>query len=250
MAVKHTRWLGHAWRHLDSCASTNDEAAAWARAGAPAGAVVVAAQQTRGRGRLGRRWHSPAGDNLYFSVVLRPPLRAHQVPPLSLAAGVAVAETSAEFAVAPALKWPNDVQVGDGKKVAGILAEMSSDGERVQHVVLGIGVNLNGTSFPDEIAATATSLALARGGQPVALDAFAAALCARLENWHDCLVASGPATIVKAWKRFAHFFGRRLTVSAGTDTFTAVAEDLDDEGALLLLRDDGSRTRVIAGEIT
>ncbi len=121
-----TDWLGRAWRHLPTTGSTNDEAAAWARAGAPAGAVVVADAQTRGRGRLGRRWHSPSGASLYFSVVLRPPLPPHRVPPLTLAAGVAVAEALTALDITPQLKWPNDVLL-DGKKVAGILTEMSSD---------------------------------------------------------------------------------------------------------------------------
>jgi BirA family biotin operon repressor/biotin-[acetyl-CoA-carboxylase] ligase len=106
-----TAWLGRAWKHLPSTGSTNDEAAVWARAGAPAGAVVVADEQTRGRGRLGRKWHSPPGESLYLSVVLRPPLPPHRVPPVTLAAGVAVAEALIQFDLSPALMWPNDVQL-------------------------------------------------------------------------------------------------------------------------------------------
>ncbi|HEY2749156.1 MAG TPA: biotin--[acetyl-CoA-carboxylase] ligase, partial [Polyangia bacterium] len=144
-----TAWLGRAWRHLPRVGSTNDEAAAWARAAtaAPHGAVVVADAQDAGRGRLGRKWHSPQGESLYLSVVLRPPLPPHRVPPLTLAAGIAVAEALVAYEVTPALKWPNDVQL-DGKKVAGILTEMSADLDRVHHLVVGIGVNLNGRAFP------------------------------------------------------------------------------------------------------
>jgi BirA family biotin operon repressor/biotin-[acetyl-CoA-carboxylase] ligase len=240
-------WLGRAWRHFASCSSTNDEAAAWARAGAPAGAVVVADAQERGRGRLGRRWHSPPGASLYLSVVLRPPLLPHRVPPLTLAAGVAVAETLAEYDVAPALKWPNDVQLG-GKKVAGILTEMSCELDRVQHIVVGIGVNLNVTAFPDELSAIATSLAHERGS-PVERAAFAARLCAHLEGWHDRFLADGAPAVVAGWKRFAAFFGRRITVTSGRDVIAGIAEDLDGEGALLLRRDDGDLARVISGEV-
>lgn len=247
-----TVWLGRAWRHLPSTGSTNDEAAAWARAGAPAGAVVVADEQTKGRGRLGRRWHSPPGESLYFSVVLRPPLPPHRVPPLTLAAGVAVAEALVEALApspaSPALKWPNDVLV-DGKKVAGILTEMSADLDRVHHLVVGIGVNLNARAFPDEIAAIATSVAIARG-EPVSRADFAAGLCARLEYWVDRFVAEGAPAIAVAWKQHARFFGTRVRVTAGRDVVEGVAEDLDDDGALRLRLDDGRATRIVAGEVT
>jgi BirA family biotin operon repressor/biotin-[acetyl-CoA-carboxylase] ligase len=243
-----THWLGRAWRHLPTTGSTNDEAAAWARAGAPAGAVVVADAQTRGRGRLGRRWHSPPGASLYFSVVLRPPLPPHRVPPLTLAAGVAVAEALTALDITPQLKWPNDVLL-DGKKVAGILTEMSSDLDRVHHVVVGIGVNLNTRDFPEELAAIATSAALVRG-LPVVRADFAAALCARLEHWVDRFVAEGASVVATAWKQHARIFGRRVRVTAGRDVIEGVAEDLDDDGALRLRLDDGRTTRVIAGEVT
>jgi BirA family biotin operon repressor/biotin-[acetyl-CoA-carboxylase] ligase len=243
-----TAWLGRAWRYVASIGSTNDEAAAWARAGAPAGAVVVADEQTRGRGRLGRRWHSPAGESLYYSVVLRPPLPPHRVPPLTLAAGVAVAEALLGLDVTPQLKWPNDVLL-DGKKVAGVLTEMSSDLDRVHHVVVGIGVNLNTIEFPDELAAIATSVALARGAAVARAD-FAAALSARLEHWFDHFVSDGSAAVVTAWKQHARFFGRRVRVTAGRDVLEGVADDLDDDGALRLRLDDGRLTRVIAGEVT
>jgi len=242
-----TAWLGRAWRHEASVASTNDEAAAWARAGAPAGAVVVADEQTRGRGRLGRRWHSPPGASLYLSAVLRPPLAPHRVPPLTLAAGVAVAEALVAFDVVPALKWPNDVLL-DGKKVAGILTEMSADLDRVHHVVVGIGVNLNVDAFPEELTAIATSLQIARGA-PVSRAEFAAALCARLEHWVDQFVADGAAAVVAAWKQHARFFGKRVSVTAGRDRMDGIAEDLDDDGALKLRLDDGRTIRVVAGEL-
>lgn len=243
-----TAWLGRVWRHLPTIGSTNDEAAAWARAGAAAGAVVVADEQTRGRGRLGRHWHSPPGESLYLSVVLRPPLPPHRVPPLTLAAGVAVAEALLVFDVTPQLKWPNDVQL-DGKKVAGILTEMSADIDRVHHLVVGIGVNLNGRQFPDELAAIATSVVLARGAA-VGRAEFAAVLCARLEDWLNQFVADGAAPVVAAWKQHARFFGRRVVVTAGRDRLEGVAEDLEEDGALRLRTDDGRTVRVVAGEVT
>ncbi|MDB4968693.1 MAG: BirA bifunctional protein [Myxococcales bacterium] len=242
-----TGWIGRAWKHLPSTGSTNDEAAAWARAGAPAGAVVVADEQTKGRGRLGRKWHSPPGESLYLSVVLRPPLPPHRVPPVTLAAGVAVAETLLAFEVTPSLKWPNDVQL-DGKKVAGILTEMSADIDRVHQLIVGIGVNLNARVFPEEIAAIATSVARVRGST-VGRAEFAGVLCARLERWVTQFVAEGAAPVVAAWKQHARFFGARVKVTSGRDRFEGVAEDLEDDGALRVRLDDGRAVRVVAGEV-
>src|SRR5262245_13905869 len=156
-----TTWLGQAWRWLPRCGSTNDEAHAWARARAPHGAVVVTEIQERGRGRQGRIWHASPGDGLAMSVVLRLPLAPNRLPPLTLVAGVALAETVARHDVTPRLKWPNDILV-NGKKLAGILTELGGD-----FVVVGVGVNLNAETLPDEIAAIATTLRRERGGRPV-----------------------------------------------------------------------------------
>jgi BirA family biotin operon repressor/biotin-[acetyl-CoA-carboxylase] ligase len=240
-----TAWLGRAWRYVARCGSTNDEAAAWARAGAPTGAVVVASAQEAGRGRLGRRWHSPPDENLYFSVVLRPPLPPSRLPPLTLAAGVALVEAMARVDVAARLKWPNDLVV-DGRKVAGLLAEMSCQGARVERVVLGIGVNVDASQFPDELCAT--SLRLARGA-PVDGALFAASLCQRLEAWHDRFVADGAAPVVQAWRAAALPFGKRVTVSSCAERLSGVALDLDEDGALLLRLDDGRVERITAGDV-
>ena len=241
-----TRRIGRALRFLPSCASTNDEAAAWARAGAPSGAVVIADQQSRGRGRFGRTWHSPPGDDLYFSTVLRPSLPPRAAPPLTLAVAVALAEAVASQGVEPELKWPNDLLL-DGKKAAGILTEMVATVERVEFVVVGIGVNLNARHFPDELSARATSIALA-AGRPVERAPFCAELCARLEDWYERFVDGGARPIADAWKRHARLFGKPIAVDNGRARVQGVAEDLDEEGALLV-RSDGKLVRVVAGEI-
>src|SRR5438034_8511169 len=145
--------LSGGWRRvhwLEEVDSTQRVARELARAGAPEGTTVIAERQTAGRGRLGRQWHSPAGVNLYCSIVLRPPLAPSAVPRLALVAGVAVAAAVEEEAgLRPGIKWPTDVLPG-GRTVAGILVEMDSEVERVHHVIAGIGVNLNAprTAFP------------------------------------------------------------------------------------------------------
>lgn len=256
-ALLHTRRFGRAARLLPTCASTSDEAGVWARAQggerAPEGAVVIADAQTRGRGRLGRTWFSPPGESLYLTLLLRPTLAPHRAPPLSLVAGVALAETIEALGLHPELKWPNDLLL-DGRKVAGILTEMATSGSGIEHVLLGIGVNLHGIAFPDELAGRATSLALALAASSSAhaapsRDAFAASLLDHLEVWYDRFLAAGPQVVVAAWKRRARRLGTRITVHSGNEHLEGLAEDVDDEGALWLRKDDGTRVRVVAGEI-
>ena len=264
-----TRNFGRVARLLDRCGSTNDEAAAWARAAlgdqgagrAPEGAVVIAAEQSGGRGRLGRRWHSPPGESLYLSLVLRPRIAPHLAPPLALVAAVALAEAVEAAGAAPELKWPNDVLL-DGRKLAGILIEMATSGATqghviehvIEHVIVGIGVNLRTTVFPEELGGRATSLALALPGlstDDARLDplAFGAALLGYLEVWYHRFLDEGPAPVVAAWKRRARLLGRHVTVHSGNEHHSGVAEDLDPDGALVLRLDSGARLRVVAGEI-
>lgn len=252
------RWL----RVLPSCESTSDEAARWARGqaaglpAAPEGAVVIAEAQSRGRGRLGRTWHSPPGESLYLSLVLRPAgrLSPEQAPPLTLLAAVAVAEAVEGLGAAPALKWPNDVLL-DGRKVAGILTEMATSGAGIEHLVVGIGVNLDSRHFPAELAGRATSVALALGHPPEARidrQAFAAALLGRLEAWYlDFLGAGGdgPARVVAAWRQRAHQLGQRIEVASGTETVRGKNLGPAHDGALELAGDNGTVRRVVAGEI-
>ena len=170
--------IGEPRRILAECASTNDEAAAWARQGAPEGAVVIADAQTRGRGRQGRSWHSPPGAALYFSTVLRPKLPLPKLPPLTLAVGVALAETVTALGVPARLKWPNDVLV-EGKKLAGILTESATQGGRLEHVIVGIGVNLSVEEFPQGVNAISLHEFC-----DISRDEFVSALCERLDAWY------------------------------------------------------------------
>ena len=150
------------------CGSTNDVAAAEARAGAPEGLLVTADEQTDGRGRMGRTWHAPAGANLTFSLLLRPRRPAAEIPPITLLAGgaLAVAVRGLGLGIDARVKWPNDLMVGTGpsrRKLAGILTEATTEGDRIGHVVVGIGLNVNAVDFPPELAAKATSLRRERG---------------------------------------------------------------------------------------
>ncbi|MEO8706880.1 MAG: biotin--[acetyl-CoA-carboxylase] ligase, partial [Kofleriaceae bacterium] len=147
------RWLGIRRIELATCASTNDEAARLARAGANHGTVVIAREQTAGRGRSGRVWASPANTGLYFSAVLRPTVDLTSIPPMTLAIGIGLCDAVRACGAPAVLKWPNDLLVG-GKKLAGVLVESQSQGNKLECVIVGIGVNLDG-ELPPEVASTA-----------------------------------------------------------------------------------------------
>jgi len=249
-----TRWLGRASEWLASCPSTNDLAAERARAGAPTGLVVATEAQTAGRGRLGRSWHSPAGENLYFSMVLRPTRSPSEIPPLTLLVGAAVAVALRALGLGPRLKWPNDVQLvdeaGRRRKVAGILTEMATVGDRVQQVVVGVGLNVNGLEFPAELAERATSLRRALG-RPLDRAAVLGAVLDAMEPLYEDFERRGPAAAVAAFSAHAALPDRcRVTAPAGPDDYLeGTALGVDADGALRLRDDAGTIHRVISGEL-
>jgi BirA family biotin operon repressor/biotin-[acetyl-CoA-carboxylase] ligase len=244
------RWRSIHW--LAETDSTQRVARELARAGAEEGTAVIAERQTAGRGRLGRQWHSPPGLNLYCSIVLRPPLPPGAVPQIALVAGTAVAAAIAEeTGVTAAIKWPNDVLV-DGKKVSGILTEMDAEVERVQHVIAGIGVNLNApaSAFPPELRAKATSLRLATGRR-IDRAAFTGRLLAALEARYGRFLAVGFASSVRAeWESLSCLTGTRVSVAGPDGELAGRALGLDDDGALRLETDGSGIVRVVAGEVT
>jgi BirA family biotin operon repressor/biotin-[acetyl-CoA-carboxylase] ligase len=240
--------FGRPARGFASCPSTNAEAAGWARAGAPEGALVVTDHQTAGRGRLGRGWNDAPGQNLLFSVVLRPALPPHRLGLVTLAGGVAVAEAVAEWTapVEPRIKWPNDVLL-DSRKCCGMLLE-SSLGPN-PFVVLGIGLNVNQTEFPPPLAERATSLRL-ETGRFIPRAALLGRILARLEYWTGRL-ATDDASVREAFVARMVGRGERATVrlSADDTPVDGVIEGVDAAGALRFRTGDGVRT-LHAGEVT
>jgi BirA family biotin operon repressor/biotin-[acetyl-CoA-carboxylase] ligase len=249
-----TLWLAREIVCLASTDSTMRVAGELAARGAAHGAAVIAEEQTAGRGRLGRAFHSPPGANLYVSILLRATPPGMLAPTLVLAAGVAVAETVASFLGAPArvdLKWPNDVRI-DRRKTSGILVELASEAARPIWAVLGIGVNLNvdPATFPAEFRERATSLA-AGGGRPVDRVAFTQRLFGTLERVLDLHASQGFAGVrprFEAWFRMGGQPVRVLEPAGGTLEGTVVG--VDPDGALRLRLAGGREQRVLAGEVT
>jgi BirA family biotin operon repressor/biotin-[acetyl-CoA-carboxylase] ligase len=242
--------LGRNFEYVPSCSSTNDEVATRALAGAEEGVLVVAGEQTAGRGRRGRVWQSPADQDLTFSMLLRPALPARLVAPMTLLAGAALAAALAGLGFAPRLKWPNDVLLDTAagpRKVAGILTEMASEGGQVRHVILGVGINVNTETFPGELAARATSLCLAHG-QKVDRCAVLAAFVNAFEPIYDDFVAHGPSAALAKWNEHA-LLGQLCSVERNGQPIQGVAEAVDETGSLLLRTASGETIAVHAGEI-
>lgn len=243
-----TRELGRTLHHYDELDSTNVKAFELAHEGGFHGEVIVAEHQTAGKGRRGRSWVSPPGKSLAMSVIVRPEIPPSRAPELTLVTAVALAETLKDSGVDARIKWPNDVQIG-GKKVAGILTELSADTERVHFVILGIGVNLNvpANEFPSEISEIATSI-LASKKQPVHRALFVAALLGKLESWLDVWTEEGFGPIREAWKKLSSTLGQEVVVRADGKELRGVAEDIDESGALLLRAGD-KLERILSGDV-
>jgi BirA family biotin operon repressor/biotin-[acetyl-CoA-carboxylase] ligase len=252
-AVQRTKWLGKSWKFLEVTTSTQDEAKKWVREGAPHGALVVAEEQTRGRGRLGRSWFSPPGKNLYFTVALKLPTSSPPLSTLSLLAGIAVAEAlRSHFNAQVFVKWANDVVGCDGRKLAGILVEGFKDRSGTDWALIGIGVNVNLTEdeLPDELREIATSLQILLGRQLERFQVLGTIL-ASLEAWWEDWAEGMLEKVLKAFEALDWLKGKlvRLTLPDGA-VFEGVAIGVTEEGHLRLrLRGDLERD-FPAGEVT
>lgn len=222
--------------------STNREARLWAREGAPDGAVIVAARQTAGRGRLRRQWESPEGTGLYYSAIVRPNLPEEAFPCLTFAAAMAVCDACRAFAPEAVVKWPNDL-ILYGRKIAGILLEKEGGA-----AVIGIGVNARQRreDFPEELREKAGSLEMLTG-KPVSLSALENALTKALGvriaqaergQWRD------------DYRALCATLGAQVRVVAADETFEGVAEEMDETGALLVRAASGALRRVLAGDVS
>jgi BirA family biotin operon repressor/biotin-[acetyl-CoA-carboxylase] ligase len=237
------------FRFAQRTGSTNDIARQWALDSAPAGSVVVAEEQTAGRGRFGRSWSAPAGSALLFSVILRPDGPLSYLPRLTMAGAVAVVEALTELAPGQvSLKWPNDVLLA-GRKVAGVLPEAIWDGERLGAVVLGIGLNVRIDFAGTPLANRAISIETVTG-TTVDRAALLAVLSSRVDHWSARL--SDPA-LSGTWRGWLSTLDQRVAASSvegQTGQIVGLALDVDADGALLLQTDDGLTHRIVAGEVT
>ncbi len=244
--------LGREILYLESTPSTNRRAREEALRGAPEGLAVIADFQSQGRGRMGRAWVSPAGVNLYLSIVLRPPLPPERVPQMTLLAGVSCARAIRRVTGLDArLKWPNDIFI-QGKKVAGILAEMEGETACLRFVILGIGINVNWdpARMPADLRETATSLR-AEAGKEFDRAALAREALAELEKDYGLFREAGFSEGMREdWNRLALGIGKRATLTFPGQKISGEIRGLDSDGALLFIDPEGNTRRFMAGDVS
>lgn len=237
---------------LDSVDSTNSEAERRLAAGAPVPLVILAREQTQGRGRRGRAWHSAPNGNLYATFVFRPQLEPARLQDFTLWMGLSLCELVANFGkLAPGLKWPNDLHLG-GRKAGGMLTEARVDADQVRDLVFGLGLNINGRNadLPKELQGSATSLAEAAGA-PLDVNRFAAALIGRVLGAYAAFEdGSYRKDFATLWHKYDVLRGQPVTVLQGTRSVSGTATGIDDEGSLLVRLAGGRTERFRAGEVT
>jgi len=246
-----TKVIGRDIRVFEQTTSTNDVVEKLARDGVKEGVVVFAESQTKGRGRLGRVWTSPVRKGLWFSVLLRPDLRPQETTQLTVAAATAVWRAiNAETGLRPEIKWPNDILIG-GKKVVGILTELSAEVDRVKHITLGVGVGVNTTAseIPTELQRIATSLRIELG-KPVERAALATAILRELDRDYARICSGNFPELADEWEERCATIGKQVVVGIGERKIRGRAESLDDDGALLLRTEHGRLERIIGGDVT
>jgi BirA family biotin operon repressor/biotin-[acetyl-CoA-carboxylase] ligase len=243
--------LGQEILTFGKVASTNDIAIALARAGGEEGTIVVAEEQSRGRGRLGRYWHSPRGCGLWFSVILKPPLAASDSTKVSLAGALGIADALRErYGVKARIKWPNDVVV-QARKICGILTESEFMEDRVRFVVMGVGLNvLNAEGdFPEDIRRIATSLRIETGAEDVARSDVLASVLKQITHRYMVLCNDGFEKIRQDLLAHSLLIGKVIKVAIGKGHVEGVAHDIDTTGALVIRKDSGTFERIVAGDV-
>jgi BirA family biotin operon repressor/biotin-[acetyl-CoA-carboxylase] ligase len=245
------KFIGHQFHYYEEIGSTNDEAFRLGAAGAPEGTALIAERQSLGKGRMQRVWHSPAGSNIYTSIILRPQITPARSPQISILAGVAVAEVLNLYCPNRIkLKWPNDVLIGE-KKVCGILSQVKICVSAVDFIVLGIGINVNIAydQFPEEIQNLATSLAM-ETGRRISRQELIISLYENLTKWYKQLLQEGFGRVKEKWMSLTPMTGKTVQVMFREEAVSGKAIGLDDDGSLVLLTDKNETLQVSAGDAT
>lgn len=249
--LEPNRIIGRDIRVYQSTNSTNDIIDKIARDGVAEGMVIFAESQTQGRGRLGRRWESPPGSGLWFSVLLRPRLPPQSATQLTVVTAVAVVRAiEQETGLRPQIKWPNDIVFGT-RKAAGILIELRAELDRIRHVVLGIGLNVSvgKDQWPTDLRDIATSLQ-EWTDKPIDRPALATRLLIELDRAYVRLQEGDFHEIGDEWMRRCSTLGSHVRIHMGDRSIIGRAESLDEEGALLVRTSQGRLERIVGGDVT
>lgn len=235
----------------DTVGSTNIVGSELALKGCREGTVIIANEQTSGKGRLGRTWVSPAGKNLYMSIILRPPISPRDATILTIMSAVACCIALRKVISLPVMiKWPNDLIVDD-KKIGGILTEIKSDIDKITYAIIGIGVNINLDieDLPEDVRKIATSIKTLTGEQFSRTETIIEVL-KEMQKWYDILLKKGKKDILSYWQELSSTIGKKVKATIWDNVFIGVAEAIDNEGLLILKLSDNTYMKVDAGDIT
>lgn len=236
--------------YLSEIDSTNNEAKKQANLGCAEGSIVLAEEQNGGRGRLARGWFSPGGKGIWLSIILRPPFNPYDAPKCTLMAAVAVTKAIRSITqVQCGIKWPNDI-LYQGKKIVGILTEMSAEIDAINHVVIGMGINVNieQHDFPDELQSIATSLSIIKG-QEISRLTLLNAVLKELEIAYGQVIEEGFVPMLDEWRELSITLGQKVDVVGSGRSFSGTAIDIDQDGALLVQTTEYLE-RVLAGDVS
>ena len=247
-----TTYIGKKIFYFSELASTNiiaKEKAIHKREGIDEGTLIITEKQTAGKGRLGRKWFSPAGG-IWLSIILYPQLPPFYIPRITLMTAVAAVKAIKICTqIESQIKWPNDILIQE-KKVCGILIEMSAELDIINWVVVGIGINANidHQKFPENIQANTISLKEVIGKEVLRVK-LAQVFLQEFEKYYEILKRREFSSILKEWKLYSHTLGRKITVDIGERIITGEAVDINEEGALILKKEDGELIKIISGTI-
>lgn len=245
-----TKWAGQHVFYYDEIDSTNLKAKQFGEEGAPHGTLAVADMQTAGRGRRGRGWDSPAGSSIYMSIMLRPKFPPVKAPMLTIVMAYSVARALCTCTgLDVQIKWPNDI-ILNGKKIVGILTEMSTEIDYINHIVIGVGINVNMESFPEEIVEKATSLRIETGEiqkrAPIVVE-----IMSEFETWYEAFEQSEDLSFLQDdYNQLLVNCGKDVRILGAKETYQAHALGINETGELLVRREDGSEEAVYAGEVS
>jgi BirA family biotin operon repressor/biotin-[acetyl-CoA-carboxylase] ligase len=245
-----TSRLGHRIHYEETVTSTQEIAHKLANDSDQEGVVVLAEEQLKGRGRLGRPWHSPKGSGIWMSLVLKPQIAPQKAPQLTLLAAVGVVQALHKVTGLQAeIKWPNDLLI-NGRKVVGILTELQAEADRVHSVIIGMGINVNleQDQFPSELQSTATSISH-EVGHTVTRAKLICAILYEIEKLYDSYLENGFHVIKLLWESYAASIGKRIHVRTLTDEFDGLALGISEEGVLLVEDDAGKVHRIFSADI-
>ncbi|MDI3547984.1 MAG: BirA family transcriptional regulator [Halanaerobiales bacterium] len=245
-----TDYIGREIKVFSSLGSTNERAKELARKDFPTGTVVIAEEQTAGKGRLGRSWFSPPGTGLWFSLIVRPDIPPNKAPFLTIIASLTLVKALSELnpELKPLIKWPNDILIDD-RKVCGILSELNADLGMINFAVIGIGINVNQDYFPEELSAKATSLKIALNTR-IDRTGLLQGILNFFEGYYQKLLEGRFKEILKEWKGYLNILGESVTIYSGSETYQGRVIDISSLGELVIKDNSGKVWSFWAGDVT